>query len=77
MALSTLHGRVHSLLSELECLMYVFLYIATNRRLVWKPYSNDQREAIDTKYTGMTYTFEEDVLSRIDTQLFKEVAKRL
>jgi len=77
MALSTLHERVHSTSSELECLMYVFLYVATDRRLVWKPYSNDQREAFDTKYTCMTWLFEEDILSRIDTHVFKEVAKGL
>ena len=77
MSLSLLLDGTQNLSTELESLMYVFLYIATGARLVWKPYRHDQRGARAVKMMSMTYEFESDVLSRIEDPMCSAAAINL
>eukprot|EP00898_Chlorokybus_atmophyticus_P006879 jgi/Chlat1/7192/Chrsp57S06755 len=77
MAITTLQKRPQTVSSELESALYVFLYWATQGGLHWRKAPLGYPSAIDSKWTAMTLLFEDKVLSRIDSDQLRRVARKL
>eukprot|EP00898_Chlorokybus_atmophyticus_P006878 jgi/Chlat1/7191/Chrsp57S09130 len=77
MAITTLQKRPQTVSSELESALYVFLYWATQGGLHWRKAPFGFPSAIDSKWTAMTLLFEDKVLSRIDSDQLRRVARKL
>ena len=76
MAVSMLRSKTESTSSELECLAYVALHVATRGRLPWR-HLQVEGCPLPVKFSSMTLEFGEKVLNAIDDPDLKAMARRL
>ncbi len=77
MALRVLKCLGSNLTSELESLLYVFLFIATGHDLPWKRQLIGTRSAFDRKHTTMVAEFEETIVQHIEDDQLRPTALAL
>ena len=79
MAVEVLRGDAQTASSDLESLMYSFLYVATQGKLPWGPMTHDPSSALYAKLACMTdpRLFDAKVVYHIGEPRLKAIAKNL